>query len=84
MNYWAGQDVVLRLSPEGKRALFGIFDTEYVQVFVQWADEFGLWVVRDRQPSGEITVMLVKWAHFDMASLEVLDSPAGKSVGFQK
>jgi len=83
LNYWSGQDVVLRLSPAGKRALFGIFDTEYIQVFVQWADEFGLWIVRDRPASGEITVMLVKWAHFDMASLDVLDSSSGRIAGFQ-
>ena len=61
MNYWRGKDAVLRLSPEGKRAIFGVFDAEDVQVFVQWADELGLWVVRDRQESGEISVQLIKW-----------------------
>jgi hypothetical protein len=75
------------LSPEGKRALFGLFDSELVQVFVQWADELGLWVVRDRRASGEVTVMLIKWMFFDSASLDFVilpDLPTGRTVGFQK
>ncbi len=86
LNYWRGQDVVLRLSPEGERALHGIFDTEFIQVFVQWADDLGLWVVRDRQESGEISVMLIKWAHFEIAQLDVVlaESVPSKTIGFQK
>jgi hypothetical protein len=86
LNYFRGQDVVLKLSPEGKRALDGIFDTEFVQVFVQWADDLGLWVVRDRQESGEISVMLIKWPLFETAQLDVvlLEPVASKTIGFQK
>jgi hypothetical protein len=84
LNYWRGQDVVLKLSPEGKRALFGIYDTEFVQVFVQWADDAGLWVVRDRQESGEISVLLIKWPYFETAQLDVvLGEPIpSKTLGF--
>jgi hypothetical protein len=86
LNYFRGQDVVLKLSPDGKRALDGIFDTEFVQVFVQWADDLGLWVVRDRQESGEISVMLIKWPFFETAQLDVvlLEPMASKTIGFQK
>lgn len=86
MNYFRGQDVILRLSGEGKRALDGIFDTEYVQVFVQWADDLGLWIVRDRQETGEISVMLVKWHYFETVQLDVvlLEPGPNKTIGFQR
>ena len=77
---------MLKLSPEGKQALFGIYDTEFVQVIVQWADELGLWVVRDRQETGEISVLLIKWPYFYTAQLDViLSEPVpSKIVGFRK
>lgn len=86
MNYWRNQDVVLKLSPEGKRALEGIYDTEFIQVFVQWADELGVWVVQDRQDSGEISVLLIKWPFFDAAQLDVIlpEPIQNKMVGFHK
>ena len=86
MNYWRGQDVVLKLSPKGKRALFGIYDTEFIQVFVQWADEAGLWVVRDKQDTGETSVLLIKWPFFETAQLDVIfeDPIQGKKMGFHK
>jgi len=86
LNYWRGQDVVLRLSPVGKQALFGIYDAEFIQVFVQWADEAGLWVVRDRRDSGEISVLLIKWNHFETATLDVVlpEPPPARAVGFQR
>jgi len=86
LNYWRNQDIVLKLSAEGKRALDGIFDTDFVQVFVQWADELGLWIVRDRQDSGEISVMLIKWPFFETAQMDVvlLEPMPGKAIGFQK
>ena len=86
MNYWRGKDVVLKLSPEGKRAFSGIFDTEDVRVFVQWADDLGLWIVRDRQETGEISVMLIKWPFFETAQLDViLPAPVpSKPMGFRR
>jgi hypothetical protein len=86
LNYWRGQDVVLKLSPAGKQALFGIYDTEYVQVFVQWADEAGLWVVRDKQESGEISVLLIKWPYFETALLDVVmpEPVPGRAMGFNR
>jgi hypothetical protein len=86
LNYWRGKDVVLRLSPEGKRSLSGICEAEDVQVFVQWADELGLWIVRDRQESGEISVMLIKWSFFETAQLDVMvpEPVPAKTVGFHK
>jgi hypothetical protein len=86
LNYFRGQDVVLKLSSEGRRALDEIFDTDFVQVFVQWADELGLWIVRDRQESGEISVMLIKWPFFETVQMDVvlLEPMAGKTIGFQK
>jgi hypothetical protein len=86
LNYWRGQDVVLRLSSAGKQALFGIYDTEFIQVFVQWADETGLWVVRDRRDSSEISVLLIKWDHFETATLDVvLPEPVPvRTVGFHR
>jgi hypothetical protein len=86
LNYWRGKDVVLRLSPEGKQALSGAYDTEFVKVFVQWADESGLWVVRDRQESGEISVLLIKWPFFETAQLDVMmpEPVPSKTVGFHR
>lgn len=77
---------MLKLSTEGKQALAEIYDTTLIQVFVQWADELGLWVVRDRQESGEISVLLIKWQFFDTAQLDViLPEPApSKMLGFHK
>lgn len=86
MNYWRDQDVVLKMSPEGRRALSGIYDAENIQVFVQWADELGLWVVRDRQESGEISVMLIKWSFFETAQLDVIlpEPIPSRTLGFHK
>jgi hypothetical protein len=86
LSYWRGKDVVLKLSPEGKQALSDAYDTEFVKVFVQWADDFGLWVVQDRQETGEISVMLIKWPFFDTALLDVIwpEPITGKIVGFHK
>lgn len=86
MNYFRGQDVVLKLSAEGKRALEGIFDTDFIQVFVQWADDLGHWIVRDRLETGEISVMLIKWHLFETVQLDVvlLEPAPGKMIGFQK
>lgn len=77
---------MLKLSPEARKAFEGILDTEFVQVFVQWADELGLWIVRDRQESGEISVMLIKWVYFETVQLDVvlLEPGPGKAIGFQK
>ena len=86
MNYWRGKDVMLRLSDEGKSALYGVYDTELIQVFVQWADDAGLWVVRDRRKSSEISVMLIKWTFFETAQFDlILPEPVpGKAMGFRK
>lgn len=77
---------MLKLSPEGMQVLSGDYDTEFVKVFVQWADEFGLWVVRDRQESGELSVLLIKWHFFETAQLDVIwpEPTVGKTVGFHK
>ena len=86
MSHWEGQDVVLRLSEAGRDALREVFDTSFVQVFVQWADETGLWIVRDKQETGEITVMLIKWHHFETAQLDVVVAPPGlsRTLGFSR
>jgi hypothetical protein len=86
LNYWRGKEVVLKLSPQGKQVLYGIYDTELVRVFVQWADDAGLWIVRGRLESGEVSVMLIRWTSFETALLDViLPEPApGKTLGFHK
>jgi len=84
LSHWEGQDVVLKLSEAGREALQEAFETSFVQVFVQWADESGLWIVRDKQETGEITVMLIKWHHFETAQLDVVIAPQGlsRTLGF--
>jgi hypothetical protein len=86
LNYWEGQDVVLKLSAAGQDAFQEVFDTSFIQVFVQWADETGLWTVRDKQETGEISVMLIKWHHFETAQLDVMIAPQGvsRTMGFSR
>jgi hypothetical protein len=72
LSYWDGQSVSLKLSDEGKHAVAAMLGGEdEVVVFVQWADELGLWVAVDRDVSPRIAVMLVRWDHFETAMLEV-------------
>jgi hypothetical protein len=84
LNYWEGQDVVLKLSAAGREAFHEVFESDFVQVFVQWADETGLWIVRDKQETGEISVMLIKWHHFETAQLDVMMASQGvsRTLGF--
>jgi hypothetical protein len=84
LSHWEGHDVVLKLCEAGREALQEAFETSFVQVYVQWADESGLWIVRDKQQPGEITVMLIKWHHFETAQLDVVIAPQGQSrtLGF--
>jgi len=76
LNYWDGRDVSLRLSRAGQEALSGIFEGEFIGVFVQWSDEHGLWVSRDEQPDGTITVVLITWDCFVTAMLDVVPTPS--------
>ena len=54
----------------GQETLSGIFDGEFIGFFVQWSDEHGLWVSRDEQPDGTITVVLIRWDCFVTAMLD--------------
>jgi hypothetical protein len=82
VNYWAGREVTLRLSSEGKSALEGIFGAKPdVLVEVQWADELGLWVLQPANDEAGTTVVLIKWSHFETAILDVvLEAPKPPNV----
>ena len=87
MSFWENREVFLRLSEAGNTALAGMFEqTDFVQVYVQWADEHGLWVVLSRTGDSEATMMLVKWHHFETAQVDVDLSPQASSrpIGFAK
>jgi hypothetical protein len=76
LSYWDRKDVSLRLSSAGQEALSGIFEGEFIAVFVQWSDEHGLWVLRDERSDGTITVVLIAWDCFLTAMLDVGTTPS--------
>jgi hypothetical protein len=85
LSFWSGRAAGLRLSESGRVALAGIFDSNDVEVLVQWADELGLWVLQQEGEGAAITVVLVKWAHFETAVVDVvvLEQPQKpKVLGF--
>jgi len=85
LSYWEGRSVYLRLSSEGLEALNGIFDGEFIGVYVQWTDEHGLWVVQAEQEEGVVTVVLIRWNFFVTAMLDVVTAPplAQGPIGFK-
>ncbi len=66
----------MRLSSAGQEALSGIFDVEFIAVFVQWSDEHGLWASRDERSDGTMTVVLIAWDCFVTAMLDVGTTPS--------
>jgi hypothetical protein len=67
-----GKIVRFRLSPEGEKALRGLFSRRSLQVQVEEVDELGAWIVLDQAvPNGPKTVMLLKWDYFSTAVVEV-------------
>jgi hypothetical protein len=85
LNHWTAREATLRLSDSGRAALGDVFANPYVEVFVQWADESGLWILQSKEEA-TLTVMLVKWSHFETAILDVvLEEPQQpKVIGFIK
>jgi hypothetical protein len=60
LTYWTGQYASLRLSEDGKHSLKGIFgDGAEIGVFVEWADELGLWVAIDQNAAKRVAVVLI-------------------------
>jgi hypothetical protein len=84
LNYWSGRIATLIMSESGKAALGNIFDGDSIEVFVQWADDLGLWVLQEAKDEVTTTVALVKWGHFETAMLDVvLEEPQQpKVIGF--
>jgi hypothetical protein len=85
VSVWDRQYVILKLSDKGRAVFAGVLDDSN-SLPVEFADESGLWVVADRQPTGEITMLLVKWEHFDSAQMTVFTEPppAPKLMGFKR
>jgi hypothetical protein len=81
VNYWTERSVVLRLNESGKTALAGVVEGEDVEVFVQWADELGLWILQKPQGGAEVSVALIRWSHFETALMDVvLSAPEPPNV----
>jgi hypothetical protein len=85
LSYWDGNYAFLRLSREGQEGLKGIFDGEFIRVFIEWSDEHGLWAVRDEQKDGAITVVLIRWDYLVTAMLDVVPAVADfpRPIGFK-
>jgi hypothetical protein len=82
-----GKAVRFRLSPEGERALEGLFSRSSFQAKVHEVDELGAWIVLGRtNPDAPKTVMLLKWDYFSTAVLEVeREQPTAErlNIGFK-
>jgi len=85
LSFWTERPVTLRLNSAGKVALAGLLEGEDVDVFVQWADELGLWILQDQSNTDEISVALVRWGHFETALTNVVLSypEPTKVIGFK-
>ena len=81
---WAGRTTTLGLAVHGKRALEGIFEGEFIEVFVQWADDLGLWVLQQVKDEVTSSAVLVRWNHFETAILDVVieEPQQPKVIGF--
>jgi hypothetical protein len=86
LNYWARRTAILHLSELGKATFAEVFDGQSVEVFVEWADDLGLWIFREQVNEATTSVMLVKWSHFDTAVLDVVlqEPKQAKVLGFRK
>lgn len=82
-----GKVVRFRLSPEGEKALRGLFSRPSLQVRVEEIDELGAWILLDQSaPDAPKTVMLLKWDYFSTAVVEIeLEVPTSErlDIGFK-
>ena len=89
-----GRSVVFHLSPEGQRALAGIFpQDDSFPAYVVEQDELGVWVRLEGEEPGKrklgavqpIPVVLLKWHYFSTATLNYFpQAPAVRAaVGFR-
>jgi hypothetical protein len=78
--------VILHLSELGRAVFSSVFDGPSIEVFVEWADELGLWIFREQVNEATTSVMLVKWNHFETAVLDVVlqEPEQAKVLGFRK
>ncbi len=56
-------------------------------VFVEAADNLGLWVAVDRSAQDKVTLRLLRWEYFVSAQVQVVtDAPKslGKVIGFKR
>ena len=85
MNYWYQRTAFLHLSPAGREIFGQTPDSRSFEVFVEWADELGLWVLHERFNDATNSVRLVKWSHFDSAVLDVIQEEPEpvKVIGFR-
>lgn len=86
MSYWTRRTVTLQLSELGRAAFADAFETASIEVFVEWADELGLWIFREQVDEATTSVMLIKWGHFETAVLDVViqEPKQAKVLGFRK
>jgi hypothetical protein len=78
--------VTLHLSEQGRATFADAFETASIEVFVEWADELGLWIFREQVDEATSSVMLIKWNHFETAVLDVViqEPKQAKVLGFRK
>jgi hypothetical protein len=67
-----GKVARFRLSPEGEKALNGLFKNPSIQALIEDVDELGAWILLDRKGGeGSGSVMLLKWDYFSTVVVEV-------------
>jgi hypothetical protein len=83
-----GKVVRFRLSPEGEKALEGLFAKSSLQALVEEVDELGVWILLDKKSPEDLgTVMLLKWDYFSTVVLEVEpETPTAEKldIGFKR
>lgn len=84
----AGKEVVFRLSPEGERALTGMFPASF-RARVMDEDQLGVWVVAETEEprvlEESLRLVLLKWDYFSTAALrsEPEEPEVRAPVGFR-
>ena len=82
---WSQRTVTQQFSPLGLQVLSKVFSHSTAEVSVEWADEIGLWIFREQVDEVTATFMLIRWGHFETATLDVVygEPKLSKVLGFR-
>jgi hypothetical protein len=85
VSYWNQRAAVLHLSQSGRELFAELPNGKVLEVFVEWADELGLWIFHKQVNDATTSVRLVKWTHFESAVLDVVaeEPEPAKVIGFR-